>query len=165
MSSRADPLRGEDGRIVQWYGLCHDINDQVRAEEALRERERGLQELVDALPVNILCFAPSRKMTYASKRYLEKVGSPLAHIQDFDALAKDVSHPEDFPAMFETAHAGFKSGQPFVTRFRRRDKQGFYRWIAARSKPQRASEGPIVQWSIASVAKIGSASVREQGWP
>lgn len=151
MSSRADPLRGEDGRIVQWYGLCHDINDQVRAEEALRERERGLQELVDALPVNILCFAPSRKMTYASKRYLEKVGSPLAHIQNFDALAKDVSHPEDFPAMLETAHAGFKSGQPFVNRFRRRDKQGFYRWIEARAQPQRDAEGTIVQWYIASV--------------
>ncbi|MBP7242455.1 ATP-binding protein, partial [Amaricoccus sp.] len=36
MSSRAAPLRDEDGRILQWYGLCHDIDDQVQAEEALR---------------------------------------------------------------------------------------------------------------------------------
>ena len=28
MSSRAEPMRDQDGRIVQWYGLCHDIDDQ-----------------------------------------------------------------------------------------------------------------------------------------
>src|SRR3546814_2147781 len=36
MSSRADPLRDQDGRIVQWFGLCHDIDDQMHAEDALR---------------------------------------------------------------------------------------------------------------------------------
>src|SRR5262245_10472843 len=28
MSSRAGPMRDQDGRIVQWHGLCHDIDDQ-----------------------------------------------------------------------------------------------------------------------------------------
>ncbi|PJI41858.1 MASE1 domain-containing protein [Ferrovibrio sp.] len=151
MSSRADPLRGEDGRIVQWYGLCHDIDDQVHAEEALRERERGLRELLDALPINILSFAPTRKMTYASKRYIDKVGAPLVHIEDFDALARDVAHPEDFPRMFAVASHGFATGQPFVNRFRRRDKQGIYRWIEARTQPQRDASGTILQWHIVSI--------------
>ncbi|MCW0236286.1 MAG: MASE1 domain-containing protein [Ferrovibrio sp.] len=151
MSSRADPLRGEDGGIVQWYGLCHDIDDQVHAEEALRERERGLRELLDALPINILSFAPTRKMTYASKRYIDKVGAPLVHIDDFDALARDVAHPEDFPRMFAVASHGFATGQPFVNRFRRRDKQGIYRWIEARTQPQRDASGAILQWHIVSI--------------
>lgn len=151
MSSRADPLRGEDGRITQWYGLCHDIDDQVHAEEALRERERGLQDLLDALPINILSFAPSRKMTFASKRYIDKVGAPLVNIDDFDALARDVSHPEDFPRMFAVASHGFTTGQPFVNRFRRRDKQGIYRWIEARAQPQRDAFGTIIQWHIVSI--------------
>lgn len=151
MSSRADPLRDDAGRIVQWYGLCHDIDDQVHAEEALRERERGLQELVDALPVNILCFAPSGKMTYASKRYLEMVGAPRAHIQDFDSLARELAHPDDFAAMFARSSEGFASGEPYVNRFRRRDKHGIYRWIEARAQPQRDSSGEIVQWYIASI--------------
>jgi len=30
---RAEPMRDQNGRIVQWYGLCHDIDDQVHAEE------------------------------------------------------------------------------------------------------------------------------------
>ncbi|QDO97090.1 PAS domain S-box protein [Ferrovibrio terrae] len=151
MSSRADPLRGEDGRIVQWYGLCHDIDDQVHAEQALRERERGLQELVDALPINILSFAPSRKMTYASKRYIDKVGAPQPHIENFDALAREVAHPEDFPKMFAVASHGFASGQLFVNRFRRRDSQGIYRWIEARAQPLRDASGEIVQWYMVSI--------------
>jgi len=35
MSSRAEPMREVDGRITQWYGLCHDIDDQIHAQEAL----------------------------------------------------------------------------------------------------------------------------------
>ncbi|RUU08272.1 PAS domain S-box protein, partial [Mesorhizobium sp. M6A.T.Ca.TU.002.02.2.1] len=50
MSSRAEPLRDEDGLIVQWYGICHDIDDQMHAEEALRRSERQLQEMIDAVP-------------------------------------------------------------------------------------------------------------------
>lgn len=44
MSSRAEPMRDEGGRIVQWYGLCHDIDDQVHAEEALRRASDKLAQ-------------------------------------------------------------------------------------------------------------------------
>jgi len=36
MSSRAEPMRNCDGEIVQWYGLCLDIEDEIRTQEALR---------------------------------------------------------------------------------------------------------------------------------
>lgn len=151
MSSGAEPMRDEGGRIVQWYGLCHDIDDQVRAEEALRSSKQQLEQMIDAVPVNILSFSPSGKITYASKRYLEQVGSPMVHIQDFDALARDLAHPEDFPAMFKNASDGFATGRAFVNRFRRRCKDGVYRWIEARAQPLRDADGTIVQWYIASI--------------
>ncbi|GLK82694.1 hypothetical protein GCM10017653_07630 [Ancylobacter defluvii] len=58
MSSRAEPLRDQAGRIVQWHGVCHDIDDEVRAEEALRRSERELQQLIDALPIYIWSCPP-----------------------------------------------------------------------------------------------------------
>ncbi|MDX8520298.1 PAS domain-containing protein [Mesorhizobium dulcispinae] len=151
MSSRAEPMRNEEGSVVQWYGLSHDIDDQVRAEEALRSSKRQLEQMIDAVPVNILSFAPSGKITYTSKRYLEKVGSPPTHIEDFDALARDLAHPEDFPTMFRRASNGFATGQPFVNRFRRRERDGVYRWIEARAQPLRDADGAIVQWYMASI--------------
>jgi PAS domain S-box-containing protein len=35
--SRAEPLRGEDGQIVQWFGVGIDIDERKRAEDHLRE--------------------------------------------------------------------------------------------------------------------------------
>jgi PAS domain S-box-containing protein len=151
MSTRADPLRDETGAIVQWYGICHDIEDQMQVEENLRRSEQELRALLDALPINILGFDTAGKMTYASKRYLENVGAPLPHVDDFDRLAADLSHPDDFPIMFKRAREGMSSGMPFVNRFRRRDREGVYRWIEARAQPLRNSDGEIIQWYIISI--------------
>jgi PAS domain S-box-containing protein len=151
MSSGAVPMHDAEGRIVQWYGLGHDIDDQMHIEEELRTSKRQLEQMIDAVPVNILSFDASGNITYTSRRYLESVGSPLADIQNFDALAKDLAHPEDFPTMHRRASHGFATGQPFVNRFRRRDIHGVYRWIEARAQPLRDESGAIVQWYIASI--------------
>ena len=39
---RGEPLRGGDGQVVQWYGLCIDVEDSKRVEEALRATQERL---------------------------------------------------------------------------------------------------------------------------
>lgn len=48
MSGRAEPLRDQDGNIVQWFGLCHDIEDQVQATAALRRSAEKLAQATQA---------------------------------------------------------------------------------------------------------------------
>lgn len=60
MSSRAEPMRDHVGRIVQWYGLCHDIDDQMHAEEGLRQSERRYRDL------STTCQSASPRWTPAS---------------------------------------------------------------------------------------------------
>lgn len=151
MAASAEAMRDQDGRIAQWYGLCHDIDDQLQAEVSLRNSKQQLEQMIDAVPFSILSFDPSRKMTYTSKRYLEQAGAPSSEVADFDALARDVAHPDDFPVMFQKAQKGFATGQPFVNRFRRRLREGGYRWIEARAQPLRGADGEIVQWYLASI--------------
>jgi PAS domain S-box-containing protein len=151
IEGRLEPLCDPDGRIVQWYGVCLDIDDRLQAEEALRNSKQQLEQMIDAVPITILSFAPSGKITYVSKRYLDQVGSPMAHIEDFETLARDVVHPEDFPSMFREASNGFATGRPFVNRFRRRDRHGSYRWIEARAQPLLDDDGAVVQWYVASI--------------
>src|SRR3546814_18245014 len=38
---RAEPLRDTDGRIVQWYGDCGDVDDLVTPPAALVHRGQG----------------------------------------------------------------------------------------------------------------------------
>jgi PAS domain S-box-containing protein len=69
MSGRAEPLRDEDGRILQWFGLCHDIHDQVLAEEALR---RASDRLAQA--------AKAASLAELSASIAHEVNQPLAAI-------------------------------------------------------------------------------------
>src|SRR5207247_6042436 len=66
MSSRADPMRDQDGRIVQWYGLCHDIDDQMHAEEAVRRSERQQQQVIEAVPGSIGSAASTGRAAYVN---------------------------------------------------------------------------------------------------
>jgi PAS domain S-box-containing protein len=39
---RGEPLRDSEGRVVQWYGICIDMEDSKRIEEALRSTQERL---------------------------------------------------------------------------------------------------------------------------
>jgi hypothetical protein len=39
---RGEPLRGDDGRVVQWYGVNVDIEDEMRMQDALRSTQDRL---------------------------------------------------------------------------------------------------------------------------
>ncbi|MEJ0043959.1 MAG: PAS domain-containing protein [Rhizomicrobium sp.] len=42
VDGRAEPLRDDSGRILQWYGVSVDIDDETRAQEALRAAQERL---------------------------------------------------------------------------------------------------------------------------
>ncbi|MDM9649451.1 PAS domain-containing protein [Rhizobium sp. S163] len=151
MAASAEALRDPDGSIVQWYGLCHDIDDQLQNEQALRNSKQQLEQMIDAVPINILSYDPAGKLTSTSKRYLDSVGVPPDHVKDFEALARHLTHPDDLQVMLQRALNGFATGTPFVNRFRRRSKDGSYPWIEARAQPLRDTSGAIVQWYQVSI--------------
>nr|WP_280921543.1 PAS domain-containing protein [Sinorhizobium mexicanum] len=146
MSSRAEPMRDDDGRIVQWYGLCHDIDDQMHAEEALRRSERKLQQLIDALPVHIWSWTPEGELSYVSKRLVDHLGLSDANLEDFASAAQELVHPEDALEVQRTVANSIETGKAFVMRYRRLGKDGAYRWMEGRCEPQRDQDGRIVQW-------------------
>lgn len=48
MDSRAVPMRNSDGEIVQWYGLCSDIENEKTAQEALHLAKDRLSRATQA---------------------------------------------------------------------------------------------------------------------
>ncbi|WVT03523.1 PAS domain-containing protein [Sinorhizobium chiapasense] len=146
MLCRAEPMRDEGGRIVQWYGLCHDIDDQMRAEEALRRSEGKLRELIDALPVHIWSWTPKGKLSYVNKRCLTYLGLSEANFEDLAGVVQELVHPEDASEAQRTAANCIKTGDVFRMRYRRRRRDGVYRWSEGRCEPLRDQDGKIVQW-------------------
>ena len=70
---RGNPLRDEQGRIIRWYGTRTDIEDRKRAEEKLRQDERELRRITDAIPQAISVLAPGWQDA------LRKRGCPRLH--------------------------------------------------------------------------------------
>jgi PAS domain S-box-containing protein len=151
MSSRAEPLRDEDGRIVQWYGLCHDVDDQMHAEEALRRSERQLREMIDAVPVRIWSAKPTGGPVYFNKRYQDHFRGVIANFETIEVprietLLQEVIHPADAPEVQLTLSRCFETGGESAMRFRWREKDGGYRWAECRVEPRRDENGEIVEW-------------------
>src|SRR3546814_17255381 len=65
---RAEPLRDEAGRIVQWYGVCVDVDDLVTTQAALLDRERELSQLVDLVPSYLWRLTPEGEPNFFNKR-------------------------------------------------------------------------------------------------
>ncbi len=152
MSSRAEPMRGEDGRIVQWYGLCHDINDQMHAEEALRQRERALHQLVETLPALIYCATPTGEPIYRSQQLQDFLGFGLedkdeAGMPRLAGTLDAIIHPDDLPTVKERYGHSLSTGERYALRHRLRRFDGEYRWVETRAAAMRDSDGAIVQWN------------------
>src|SRR5467141_953287 len=78
---RAVPLRDETGKIVYWYGSSTDIEDRKRAEEKLRQDERELRRITDAIAEPIGVLAPDGSTLYANQMMLNYVGLSLEDIK------------------------------------------------------------------------------------
>ncbi|PKA44958.1 ATPase [Rhizobium sullae] len=167
MSSRAEPLRDESGRILQWYGLCHDIEDQVHAEEALRERERFLWELVETLPALIDCVAPDGEPVYRSQQLREFLGYELEELDSkgksrLDGALDAGVHPDDIAGVKEQYAHSLATGEPYAQRHRLRRFDGEYRWVETRAAPMRNAEGAIVQWNVICLDIDGEVRAQEK---
>jgi PAS domain S-box-containing protein len=73
MDGRVEPMRGEDGRILQWYGLALDIDDQMRLYSDLEEREARIRRLVDSDIIGIVIWDLDGRLIEANEAFLRIV--------------------------------------------------------------------------------------------
>jgi PAS domain S-box-containing protein len=152
MDGRAEPLRDEGGTIIQWHGLSHDIDDQLRVEEALRESERSLRQLVETLPALIYCAAPNGEPIYRSEKLREFLGFGLGDKDEegrtrLAGTLDAIIHPDDLPDVKEKYAVSLATGEPYAMKHRLRRADGAYRWVETRTAAMRNVEGEIVQWN------------------
>ncbi len=151
ISGQANALRDADGDIVQWYGVCQDIDEEVLAQEALREREARVRLAVDALPGLVWMCSPLGEPTYYNRRLEEWSGiAPRDFLSSRKALLSTaiqlIIHPDDQAAVEKSMRASFASGEAWLMRFRQRRADGVWRWMEGRMEALRAKNGEITQW-------------------
>jgi formate hydrogenlyase transcriptional activator len=142
---RGEPLRDETGTIVRWYGTCTDIEDRKQAEEKLRQDERELRRITDAIPEMIVVHETDGTPIYANEPVLDYTGMTSDDVPRPDFRSGTI-HPEDLERFNDEQHAGLLRGLPFEIELRARRKDGQYRWLLNRYKPYRDEQGHLTRW-------------------
>jgi formate hydrogenlyase transcriptional activator len=142
---RGIPLRDEAGQVVRWYGVLTDIEDRKRAEDALREQEAELRQMLDFAHELVVVFGPDFQHLYANRAALEYAGVTLQQWRQ-EPNYGEVVHPEDFELARERNRAGRETAYTSDVRLRRAD--GTYRWFHAQSNPVRDAQGQIIRWYV-----------------
>jgi PAS domain S-box-containing protein len=143
--TRGGAVRDGTWRIVRWYVLLTDIEDRKRAEDALRESEYKLRQIIDTVPSHLwsatnLDFEPS----YMNKHLLDYFGRPFADFQRGGWAA--FLHPDDLPETAKALSLAAQTGTSLEVVHRLRRADGEFRWHHAHGEPLRDQEGRIIQW-------------------
>ena len=142
---RVEPLQDESGEIVKWYGTNTDIDDLKQTEGKLREEERELRRITDAIPQTIVIQDPDGTPVYANQAVLDYTGLTMEDVITSDFRAR-IFHPEDLERLREERRAALARGLPFEIEQRALRKDGQYRWFLIRYNPFRDEQGHLVRW-------------------
>ena len=141
---RAEPVRGDQGEVVRWYGTSTDIEDRKRAEEILRESERSVRLMVDGIAGLVAIMAPDGRVEYVNSQTLEYFGRTLEELKGWGT--SDAVHPDDLPKVLAAWTYSVETGAKFDVDQRLRGADGTYRWFHVRGLPLRDAEGRIARW-------------------
>lgn len=142
---RVEPFRDETGNLVRWYGTSTDVDALKKTEEKLREDERELRRITDAIPQTIVVLDPSGLPLYANQATLDYTGLTVD-----DVLAprfrERIFHPDDLERLRGERKAALERGFPFEAELRALGKDGQYRWFLIRYNPFRNEQGLVTRW-------------------
>src|SRR6266851_3082608 len=142
---RFEPFRDETGKIVMWYGVSTDIEDLKQTEEKLREDERELRRITDAIPQTIVVLDPSGAPMYANQAALDYTGLTAEDVTS-PRFRDRIFHPEDLDRLRDQRKAALSRAVPFEVEQRARRRDGEYRWFLIRYNPFRKEQGQVIRW-------------------
>src|SRR5262249_49093213 len=134
IDTRAEPVRNQDGTIAQWYVISIDVDDEVRAQQALRDRERELSQLVDIVPVHIRRLTPAGEPTSFTKRLVDFFGLDVTNLDQSGTsrlvtAMQTLVHPDDSARLLAAVRRSFASGEGSSMKYRMLRADGAYRWV------------------------------------
>jgi hypothetical protein len=139
---KADPTADSDSMAVTWYILGVDVDEQFKAQEALRASEQEAREILDRVPA-MISTRTEEGIAYANRRLSDYVGAVITDLRDGSYL--DHIHPEDRKAVLED-HIRASDQGPNEVIYRLRGKDGIYRWFHTRAEPYLCEDGSVHRW-------------------
>lgn len=138
------PIYGAEGGVEMIIFAEVDITEQRRAEAALRERERELQTMVDAIPQLAWMADPSGNAIWFNRRWFDYAGCELSDLVGWGWT--NCIHEDDFEHVERHLRDDIEQGVEWEDAMRLREKDGSYRDFLARAVPIVDDTGTIIRW-------------------
>ena len=133
-----------DGELIEVVGTDVDVTEHKQAEEALRDSEYKLRQIIETVPSLIWSTDPAGEPTQLNQRIFDYSGM---RFEDFKHRGWEAFiHPDDFPETIRAFSHAIQTGTSYQTVHRLRRADGEFRWHHARGEPLRNEEGRIIQW-------------------
>src|ERR1700730_797555 len=142
---RHESFRDESGKIIRWYGTSTDIETLKQTQEKLREDERELRRITDAIPNPIVVQDPIGTPIYANQATLDYTGMTAKDVVAPN-FRERIFHPDDLQRLRDERRAALVRGIPFEVEQRALRKDGQYRWFLIRYNPFRNEQGQLIRW-------------------
>src|SRR5437867_7956590 len=142
---RVEPFRDETGKLIRWYGTSTDIEALKQTQEKLREDERELRRITDAIPQTIVVLDPSGAPIYANRATLDYTGLNIEDVVAPD-FRERIFHPDDLERLRSDRNVSLERGLPFEAEQRALRRDGQYRWFLIRYNPFRTEQGQVTRW-------------------
>ncbi len=141
---RAEPLRANDGSVLSWYGVLIDIDDRRKAQEAVRESEYKLRQIIETVPSLLWSLGPDGEQTQLNQRALDYIGVRYEELLQLGWTK--FLHPDDLSETANAFYHAIQTGTSYQAVHRLRRADGEYRWHHARGEPLRDRQGRVIQW-------------------
>ncbi|MGO9118711.1 MAG: PAS domain S-box protein, partial [Desulfomonilaceae bacterium] len=135
-----------------WHGgrrlllkVARDITERLRAEEAIRQSEKELRDVIQTMPSIALTNRPDGSVEFVNQRWQDYTGMSVE--ESTGSGWQCTIHPQDLDGYLEKRRAAIASGKPYEGEFRIRcGATGEYRWFLSRVVPLRDERGNILRW-------------------
>ena len=125
--------------------VARDISDRLRAEEAIRQSEKQLREVIETIPAIAWTSSSDGSVEFVNKRWHEYTGMSVQESASFGW--KRAFHPKDLDRYVERRRTSLGSADSLEDEVRIRcGKNGEFRWFLSREVPLRDEQGNIIRW-------------------
>ncbi len=130
--------------VTRALGEARERAERKRAEEAVRQSEKQLRDLIETIPAMAFVTRPDGSNEFVSRPWIEHSG--LSAEQTAGSGWEVTLHPDDVEQHLAKWRDSRTTGQPFENEARHRDAHGNYSWLLVRAVPLRDEQGNILKW-------------------
>jgi PAS domain S-box-containing protein len=138
----AEPFYDE-GVVVNWYMVGFEVDDAVKAQEALKKSEKEARELLDRLPGRF-ATRTTADFDFVNRHILEETGTTLEELQKLGFL--HFIHPDDRERIRQGYLRSVEQNAACEDTYRWKHADGEYRWHHSRSVPYFNEDGSVYKW-------------------